>query len=211
MWSAATELARRDGVNPTAAALHLDGGKLKRRMGAANSVSGKAMPPTFVELLAPAVDQLECTIELEGRKGKLRIQWKGATAADLAGLSRALWEWRLIQIAPQMRILVAIEAIDGRKGIDSLAQLCREKLDADPFSGCLFIFRTRSGTSIRILEYDGQGFWLATKRLSQGRFMWWPTRQRTGADAASAPGAVAAGGGQPGDRSRAGVAESELK
>ena len=81
----------------------------------------------------------------------------------------------LIQITPQMRILVAIEAIDGRKGIDAIAQLCREKLDADPFSGCLFIFRSRSGTAIRILQYDGQGFWLATKRLSKGRFKWWPT------------------------------------
>ena len=82
---------------------------------------------------------------------------------------------RLIQITPQLRILVAIEAIDGRKGIDSLAQLCREKLNADPFSGCLFIFRSRSSKSIRILAYDGQGFWLATKRLSKGRFRWWPT------------------------------------
>ena len=81
----------------------------------------------------------------------------------------------LIQITPQLRILVAVEAIDGRKGIDSLAQLCREKLDADPFSGCLFIFRSRSAKSIRILAYDGQGFWLATKRLSKGRFRWWPT------------------------------------
>jgi transposase len=78
-----------------------------------------------------------------------------------------------------LRILVAIEAIDGRKGIDSLAQLCREKLDADPFSGCLFIFRTRSGRSIRILAYDGQGFWIATKRLSKGRFKWWPTGSET--------------------------------
>ncbi|MGB9196668.1 MAG: hypothetical protein WCB53_07045 [Terriglobales bacterium] len=92
LWSAATELARRNGVNPTAMALHLDGGKLKRRMVAANSVSGKAIPPTFVELIAPAVDQLECTIELEGRKGKLRIHWKGATTADVAALSRALWD-----------------------------------------------------------------------------------------------------------------------
>ena len=83
----------------------------------------------------------------------------------------------LIQITPQLRILVAIEAIDGRKGIDSLAQLCREKLDADPFSGYLFIFRSRSAKSIRILAYDGQGFWLATKRLSKGRFRWWPTGQ----------------------------------
>ena len=81
----------------------------------------------------------------------------------------------LIQITPHMRILVAIESIDGRKGIDSIAQLCREKLAADPFSGCLFIFRNRSGKSIRILAYDEQGFWLATKRLSKGRFKWWPT------------------------------------
>ena len=92
LWSAAIEVARRDGVNPTAAALHLDGGKLKRRMMAADSVPGKAMPPTFVELMPPAVDLRECMIELEGRKGKLRIHWKGATAADMATLSRALWE-----------------------------------------------------------------------------------------------------------------------
>src|SRR5258707_2917520 len=74
-----------------------------------------------------------------------------------------------------MRILVAIEAVDGRKGIDSLVQLCREKLASDPFSGCLFVFRSRSATSIRILAYDGQGFWLAQKRLSQGRFVLWPS------------------------------------
>ena len=77
---------------------------------------------------------------------------------------------RLIQISPQIRILVAIEPVDARKGIDSLAQLCREKLSADPFSGCLFIFRSRSGTAIKILAYDGQGFWVATKRLVERAF-----------------------------------------
>jgi hypothetical protein len=49
----------------------------------------------------------------------------------------------LIQIAPQIRIMVAVEPIDARKGIGSLAQLCREKLSAYPFSGGLFIFRSR--------------------------------------------------------------------
>jgi transposase len=83
----------------------------------------------------------------------------------------------VIQVAPQMRILVAIESVDLRKGIDGLAQLCREKLGADPFSGCLFIFRSRRATAIKILAYDGQGFWMAQKRLSQGRFVWWPTGQ----------------------------------
>jgi transposase len=81
----------------------------------------------------------------------------------------------MIQITAQMRVLVAIEAVDGRKGIDSLAQLCRDKLATDPFSGCVFIFRTRRRTAIRLLVYDGQGFWIATKRLSKGRFQWWPT------------------------------------
>src|SRR5919112_1946321 len=78
----------------------------------------------------------------------------------------------LIQIAPQIRILVAVEPIDARKGIDSLAQLCREKLSSDPFSGSLFIFRSRRGTALKLLTYDGQGFWLATKRLSRGHFRW---------------------------------------
>jgi transposase len=80
----------------------------------------------------------------------------------------------MIQITPQMRILVAVEPVDGRKGIDSLAQLCQERLQTDPFSGCLFVFRSRRATAIRILVYDGQGFWLAQKRLSKGRFRWWP-------------------------------------
>lgn len=80
----------------------------------------------------------------------------------------------MIQITATTRILVAIEPVDLRKGIDGLAQFCREKLTADPFSGCLFIFRSRRGTAIKALAYDGQGYWLAQKRLSKGRFRWWP-------------------------------------
>jgi transposase len=80
----------------------------------------------------------------------------------------------MIQISAQMRVLVAIERVDGRKGIDSLVRLCQEKLAEDPFSGCVFVFRSRSGTSIRLLSYDGQGYWLAQKRLSRGKFAWWP-------------------------------------
>ena len=80
----------------------------------------------------------------------------------------------MIQVTPQMRVLVAIERVDGRKGIDSLVRLCQEKLAEDPFSGCVFVFRSRSGTSIRLLSYDGQGHWLAQKRLSRGKFVWWP-------------------------------------
>jgi len=74
-----------------------------------------------------------------------------------------------------MRILLAVEPVDGRKGIDSLARLCREKLREDPFSGCMFLFRNRNGTTLRALCYDGQGYWLAQKRLSKGRFTSWPS------------------------------------
>jgi transposase len=81
----------------------------------------------------------------------------------------------MFQVTPQMRILVAVEPVDGRKGIDSLACLCRQKLEKDPFSGSVFLFRNRRGTILTLLNYDGQGFWLARKRLSKGKFRWWPT------------------------------------
>ena len=81
----------------------------------------------------------------------------------------------MIQIAPQMRVVVAIEPADFRKGIDGLARLCEETLKQDPFSGWVFVFRNRKATALKILVYDGQGFWLCYKRLSSGRFPWWPS------------------------------------
>jgi len=80
----------------------------------------------------------------------------------------------MIQIAPQMRIVAAIEPADFRRGIDGLARLCKDVLKHDPFNGWVFVFRNRSATAIKILVYDGQGFWLCHKRLSSGRFRWWP-------------------------------------
>jgi transposase len=80
----------------------------------------------------------------------------------------------MIQITPHMRILVAVEAVDFRKGIDGLVRICREVLKADPFAGYLFVFLNRRGTSIKILSYDTQGFWICQKRLSKGKFNWWP-------------------------------------
>ncbi len=80
----------------------------------------------------------------------------------------------MIQITPQMRILLAVEPADFRKGIDGLAQVCRQRLKADPLSGAMFIFSNRRRKALKILVYDGQGFWLCQKRLSAGRFTWWP-------------------------------------
>jgi transposase len=81
----------------------------------------------------------------------------------------------MLQITPQMKILVAVEPVDFRKGIDGLAAFCKASLVQDPFAGTVFVFRNRRATSIKVLVYDGQGFWLCQKRLSEGRFRWWPS------------------------------------
>ena len=85
----------------------------------------------------------------------------------------------MIQVTPQMRILLAVEPVDFRKGIDGLAGVCRTILQSDPFSGYVFIFRNKRATAIKMLMYDGQGFWLCQKRLSKGRFNWWPVKEKT--------------------------------
>ena len=83
----------------------------------------------------------------------------------------------VIQIVPQLKVLVAYEPVDFRKGIDSLAGVCRQEFGVDPFLGTLFVFRNRAGTALKLLVYDGQGFWLCQKRFSRGRLQWWPSRR----------------------------------
>lgn len=80
----------------------------------------------------------------------------------------------MIQLVPQMKILVAIDPVDFRRGIDGMAALCRQQLQSDPFSGTVFVFCNRRRTGLRLLCYDSQGFWLAYKRFSQGRLQHWP-------------------------------------
>jgi transposase len=82
----------------------------------------------------------------------------------------------VIQVAAQTRILVAIEPVDFRCGIDGLARVCRERLETDPFQGAVFVFRNRARSALKLICFDGQGYWLCHKRLSQGRLRWWPTR-----------------------------------
>jgi transposase len=87
----------------------------------------------------------------------------------------------MIQVTPQMRVLVAVEPVDFRRGIDGLQRLVREVLAGDPFAGVVYLFRNRRGTAVKLLVYDGQGFWLCQKRLSSGRFRHWPSGERAGA------------------------------
>ena len=86
-------MARKEGVSRTSTELRVEWNHLKRRIAAASGTTRQTAAPAFVELVAPVEASLpECTIELEGRRGKLRIQLKGASASYLATLSRELWE-----------------------------------------------------------------------------------------------------------------------
>jgi hypothetical protein len=107
LWAAAGELARAHGINPTAKALHLEYGKLKQRAEVAMPAVKKRVakapadvprrarrmaPPTFVELMAPPPGSFPgAVVELEGPRGRMRIEIKGVAPAELVALSRALW------------------------------------------------------------------------------------------------------------------------
>ena len=108
LWAEAVQLAREHGINATAKVLHLEYGKLKGKIQAlgqgedversrtarAGRKRSQPRPPAFVELFAPPIpgSSLECRVELEGRRGKMRIEFKGIATAELVALSRALWD-----------------------------------------------------------------------------------------------------------------------
>ena len=107
LWAAAAELAREHGVFPTAKALHLEYGKLKERAeapGQEKKVVRKirsAIPrhaestaaPTFMELITPrSGSAASAVVELEGPRGRMKIELKGVATAELVVLSRALWD-----------------------------------------------------------------------------------------------------------------------
>jgi len=85
----------------------------------------------------------------------------------------------MISIAAGKRIVVATVPVDGRKGMDSLAALVQQALCDNPFSGDVFIFRTRRADRIRIVTWDGSGLWLLQKRLEGRGFAWPPVKDGT--------------------------------
>lgn len=80
----------------------------------------------------------------------------------------------MLQITPHQKLFLSIEPLDFRKGIDAIAAVCKQKLLSDPMSGIMFVFTNRRHTAVKILVYDGQGFWLCMKRFSRGKLAWWP-------------------------------------
>jgi transposase len=79
----------------------------------------------------------------------------------------------MIQVSPRDKIFIAIKPVDFRIGIDSAVMILKS-LKADPFAGAFFVFINKRKSAIKLLAYDGQGMWLMHKRLSEGKFTWWP-------------------------------------
>jgi transposase len=80
----------------------------------------------------------------------------------------------VIQIPASAQVLVMHEPVSFRNGIEGTAAIARVVLQQEPMDGAFFVFRNRRGHMLRILYYDGSGFWLCTKRLSKGCFSAWP-------------------------------------
>jgi transposase len=76
----------------------------------------------------------------------------------------------MLQLTPQSRIFLAVEPIDFRAGIDRLAAFCRERLAQNPLEGAVYVFRNRRSTALKVLFYDGQGFWLCYSTSFTGPF-----------------------------------------
>ena len=71
-----------------------------------------------------------------------------------------------------VRVLVATKPVDFRKGMNGLAALVKERLKADPFSGTIYVFRSKRADRVKLLFWDGSGVCLFAKRLEEGKFSW---------------------------------------
>ncbi len=71
-----------------------------------------------------------------------------------------------------IKIYLAVEAIDMRKGFEGLYGVVRDQLGHDPVSGHLFLFTNKTRTRLKALVWDGSGLWVCAKRLEKGRFRW---------------------------------------
>ncbi len=71
-----------------------------------------------------------------------------------------------------LKIYVALEPCDMRKSFNGLSEIARNHLEVDPLDGAAFLFTNRRRNLIKILYFDGTGYWVVAKRLERGNFSW---------------------------------------
>lgn len=91
----------------------------------------------------------------------------------------------MIHLTSQTKIHLAVKPTDFRRQIDGHVAITKNHLKQDPRSGALYVFINRAKTMIRVISYQDHGYWIATKRLSQGRFKGWPTSGESVSEATS--------------------------
>jgi transposase len=80
----------------------------------------------------------------------------------------------MIQVAPGTKVYLTCRPVSMRYGFDGLAAQVAQVLAADPYSGQLFLFRSKRADYLKILYYDGTGLCMFAKRLESGKFVWPP-------------------------------------
>lgn len=80
----------------------------------------------------------------------------------------------MLTITHKHKVFLAVHPLDFRRRLDGTLAVCRQQLELEPMSGHVFVFRNKKTTTIRCIIYDNGGFWLTEKRLSKGRFKYWP-------------------------------------
>jgi transposase len=213
LWEQAIALSQQLPIAQIAKRLRLRGSDLKKRCTAPLAVMAEPTPSPGVCRRDATPSLAPTHLRYRGRPPTSRwrppahsllrapVPARGA-GADLFGSAL------MLQLTPQSRILLATEPVDFRKGIDGLAAVCRQKLREQPLNGAVFVCRNRAGTALKLLVYDGQGFWLCTKRLSQGRFTWWPRTQETSSRLSARELAIVLWNGNP---QQAGMADDWKK
>lgn len=80
----------------------------------------------------------------------------------------------MLMLTEKHKVFLAVQPIDFRTRLDGTLAICRQKLQCNPNTGHVFVFRNKKLTLIRCIVYDQGGFWFMEKRLSKGKYCYWP-------------------------------------
>src|SRR6185312_1892865 len=156
-----SEVARRHGLTPQQVFTW-------RRQARQPGVDTDTEPPQFV----PAVVVAPLPARTVRHKRMRQIDRTWSRGEDGSGGASRLEGQHVIGPTGAVRVMVATKPVDFRKGAEGLAALVRETMQADPFSGAVYVFRAKRADRVKLIYWDGTGVCLFAKRLEDGKFRW---------------------------------------